>query len=703
MEKTYSKIRKITKKGKSEVYDFTVDDTHRILANNFYTSNCSVNHPNVENFIDAKMEPGKVTGANISVKIDDEFMNAVKNNTEYVQKYPIYSEHPSVTNIVNAKKLWDKIIHNAWKSAEPGVLFWDTIIRESVADCYSDQGFATVSTNPCAEIPLCEYDSCRLLCLNLYSYVENPFTKDSFFNFDLFEKHVKNAQRLMDDIVDLENEKIDVILDKIKNDVENDYIKLVETNLWSKIKQKTIDGRRTGLGITAEGDMLAALNLTYGTKKSTEFSIIVHRSLALNSYKSSCILAEERGSFPIYDYNKELNNPFINRLKGDDKELDSMLKKGRRNISILTTAPTGTVSLMTQTSSGIEPAFLIFYKRRKKINVNDKNSISTFVDEVGDHWEEYNVFHHKFEVWLEMNGYNVEEVKMMKAEDVQKLIEKSPYFKATSNDVDWVEKVKLQGAIQKYIDHSISVTINLPNDVTEELVSKVYETGWLSGCKGMTVYRDGSRSGVLVSVEPKKETTEIKEVDNKSLYSDTTAPKRPKSLQCDVVRFVNNKEKWIGFVGLFKNGDNENRPYEIFTGLLDSFQVPPYVENGEIVKNKIDGISRYDFVYKDKDGYPIIMTGLNRAFQREHWNYGRMISGVLRHRMPIKNVVDLIDSLKFEEDNIVTWKAGVKRMLKRYIKTELTGEKCPSCGSENYVHEAGCDICKDCGYSAKCS
>ena len=703
MEKTYSKIRKITKKGKSEVYDFTVDDTHRILANNFYTSNCSVNHPNVENFIDAKMEPGKVTGANISVKIDDEFMNAVKNNTEYVQKYPIYSEHPSVTNIVNAKKLWDKIIHNAWKSAEPGVLFWDTIIRESVADCYSDQGFATVSTNPCAEIPLCEYDSCRLLCLNLYSYVENPFTKDSFFNFDLFEKHVKNAQRLMDDIVDLENEKIDVILDKIKNDVENDYIKLVETNLWSKIKQKTIDGRRTGLGITAEGDMLAALNLTYGTKKSTEFSTIVHRSLALNSYKSSCILAEERGSFPIYDYNKELNNPFINRLKGDDKELDSMLKKGRRNISILTTAPTGTVSLMTQTSSGIEPAFLIFYKRRKKINVNDKNSISTFVDEVGDHWEEYNVFHHKFEVWLEMNGYNVEEVKMMKAEDVQKLIEKSPYFKATSNDVDWVEKVKLQGAIQKYIDHSISVTINLPNDVTEELVSKVYETGWLSGCKGMTVYRDGSRSGVLVSVEPKKETTEIKEVDNKSLYSDTTAPKRPKSLQCDVVRFVNNKEKWIGFVGLFKNGDNENRPYEIFTGLLDSFQVPPYVENGEIVKNKIDGISRYDFVYKDKDGYPIIMTGLNRAFQREHWNYGRMISGVLRHRMPIKNVVDLIDSLKFEEDNIVTWKAGVKRMLKRYIKTELTGEKCPNCGSENYVHEAGCDICKDCGYSAKCS
>ena len=698
MEKCYSKIRKITKKGKSDVYDFTVDDTHRILANNFYTSNCSVNHPNIESFIDAKMEAGKVTGANISVKIDDEFMRAVKNNGEYIQKYPIYSESPDITNVVDAKKLWNKIIHNAWDSAEPGVLFWDTIIRESVSDCYSDLGFGTVSTNPCAEIPLCPYDSCRLLCLNLYSYVENPFTKNSYFNFELFEKHVKIAQRFMDDIVDLEIEKIDMILQKIESDPEEEYIRVVERELWQKIKDKTIEGRRTGLGITAEGDMLAALNLTYGTKKSTEFSVQVHKSLAINAYKSSCILAEERGSFEIYDYNREINNPFINRLRENDKELDSMLKKGRRNISILTTAPTGTVSIMTQTSSGIEPAFLVFYKRRKKININDKNSTSNFVDELGDHWEEFNVFHHKFIIWLEVNGYNVEDVKNMKHEDVQKIVEKSPYYKATSNDVDWIEKVKLQGEIQKFIDHSISVTINLPNNVTEELVSKVYETGWSSGCKGMTVYRDGSRSGVLVAADKKEDKKE-----EEKIYTDTTAPKRPKSLNCDVVRFVNNKEKWIGFVGLFKNGDNENRPYEIFTGLLDSFQVPQYVDNGEIVKNKIDGVSRYDFVYKDKDGYPITMTGLNRAFQREHWNYGRMISGVLRHRMPIKNVVELIDSLKFEEDNIVTWKAGVKRMLKKYTKSELTGDKCPNCGSDNYVHEGGCDICKDCGFSKHCS
>ena len=547
----------------------------------------------------------------------------------------------------------------------------------------------------CGEIPLCPYDSCRLLCLNLYSYVENPFTKKSYFNFELFEKHVKIAQRFMDDIVDLEIEKIDDILKKIETDVEDEHIKNVERDLWTKIKQKTIEGRRTGLGITAEGDMLAALNLTYGTEKSTEFSVKVHKSLAINAYKSSCILAEERGSFTIYDYDREINNPFINRLKNDDAELDSMLKIGRRNISILTTAPTGTVSMMTQTSSGIEPAFLVFYKRRKKINVNDKNSTSNFVDELGDHWEEFNVFHHKFIIWLEINGYNVDDVKNMKSDEVQKIVDKSPYYKATSSDVDWVEKVKLQGAIQKYIDHSISVTINLPNDVSEEMVAKVYETGWSSGCKGMTVYRDGSRSGVLVSVDEKKE-------EKKEIYDDTTAPKRPKSLLCDVVRFVNNKEKWIGFVGLFKNGDNQNRPYEIFTGLLDSFQVPQYVDSGEIVKNKVDGVSRYDFVYKDKDGYPVIMSGLNRAFQREHWNYGRMISGVLRHRMPIKNVVELIDSLKFEDDSIVTWKAGVKRMLKRYTKTESTGEVCPKCGSENYVHEAGCDICKDCGYSKQC-
>lgn len=976
---------------------------------------CSIEHPNAENFIDAKLEAGKVTGANISVKITDEFMKSVIENKEYTQKFPVGSEKPTSTNIIDAKKLWDKIIHNAWKSAEPGVLFWDTIINESVADCYADLGFRTISTNPCVvgetliavadgrnavsikqlaserkdvpvystspegkveikwgrnprktgdkkevwklilddeseliatpdhkiylknntykelkdlqkgdsissfysfdsnggyrqiaqvgqkmvggrfrnrrqyrviheffngtdidyklysihhkdfdnqndsienlelmpvgehkhlhsdrikgelnpyhrlsdeqkfafashpgeknpkyikvsndellkhgkilfgrdglitkrswikyasenglpqhlgnefrfktfsdfknqvvdnhkvvsvefygyedvynitvddnhnyniitsfeddkyvtsggicvkncgEIPLCSYDSCRLLCVNLYSYVIDPFTKNARFDFDLFAKHTQIAERFMDDIVDLEIEKIEAILKKIESDPEDNRIKMVEIDLWNQIMKKTIEGRRTGLGITAEGDMLAALNLTYGTPESTKVSVEIHKIFALNAYKSSCIMAQERGSFPIYDYEKELKNPFINRLRTEFPELDEMLKKGRRNISLLTCAPTGTVSLMTQTTSGIEPAFMVYYKRRRKINPNDKNAKSVFVDESGDHWEEYLVFHHKFLIWLEINGYDVEKVKNMSDDEVQKIVERSPYFKATSNDVDWVEKVKLQGAIQKWIDHSISVTINLPNTVTEELVSKVYETGWSSGCKGMTVYRDGSRSGVLISAkEETKEETEEK-VNNPYGGFDSNAPKRPKSLKCDVVRFTNKGDKWIGFVGLHKYGEDELRPYEIFTGLLDSFQVPSYVESGEISKSKIDGISRYDFVYKDKDGYPIIMTGLNRAFDREHWNYGKMISGVLRHRMPIKNVVDLIDSLKFAEDNIVTWKAGVKRMLKKYIKSESMGEKCPNCGSVNYHHVGGCDLCADCGFSKKCS
>ena len=555
----------------------------------------------------------------------------------------------------------------------------------------------------CGEIPLCSYDSCRLLCVNLYSYVIDPFTKNARFDFDLFAKHTQIAERFMDDIVDLEIEKIEAILKKIESDPEDNRIKMVEIDLWNQIMKKTIEGRRTGLGITAEGDMLAALNLTYGTPESTKVSVEIHKIFALSAYKSSCIMAQERGSFPIYDYEKELKNPFINRLRTEFPELDEMLKKGRRNISLLTCAPTGTVSLMTQTTSGIEPAFMVYYKRRRKINPNDKNAKSVFVDESGDHWEEYLVFHHKFLIWLEINGYDVEKVKNMSDDEVQKIVERSPYFKATSNDVDWVEKVKLQGAIQKWIDHSISVTINLPNTVTEELVSKVYETGWSSGCKGMTVYRDGSRSGVLISAkEETKEETEEK-VNNPYGGFDSNAPKRPKSLKCDVVRFTNKGDKWIGFVGLHKYGEDELRPYEIFTGLLDSFQVPSYVESGEISKSKIDGISRYDFVYKDKDGYPIIMTGLNRAFDREHWNYGKMISGVLRHRMPIKNVVDLIDSLKFAEDNIVTWKAGVKRMLKKYIKSESMGEKCPNCGSVNYHHVGGCDLCADCGFSRKCS
>lgn len=658
---------------------------------------CSINHPDAEDFIDAKLEDGKITGANISVRISDDFMESVVNNRTHKQKYPIDSENPFVVKDIDAKKLWDKIIHNAWRSAEPGILFWDTIIRESVPDCYADLGFKTSSTNPCGEIPLCPYDSCRLLALNLYSYVINPFTKDAKFDYELFKQHAIYAQRFMDDIVDLEIEKINKILQKIESDPEDKYIKDIEKQLWLKIKDKTIKGRRTGLGITSEGDMLAAMGITYGTKEATDFSENIHKILAIQAYKSSCILAKERGSFPIYDYSRELNNPFISRLKSNDSELDMMLKEGRRNIGILTAAPTGTVSLMTQTTSGIEPAFLIYYKRRRKINPNDKNSKVDFVDEVGDKWEEYNVFHHKFLTWLEVNGYNVDEVKQMKENEISSIIEKSPYYKATSNDVDWLEKVRLQGAIQKFVDHSISVTINLPENVTEDLVSKVYMEGWKSGCKGVTIYRDNSRSGVLVS-------NKKNDNSNESIILENNAPKRPKTLECDVIRFTNKGEKWIGFIGLV-NG----LPYEIFTGLAESFVIPTWIDEGIIKKEKIKNkedvmISRYDFIYIDKEGYEVIMTGLNRAFNREYWNIGKMTSALLRHHIHLPSVINIIDSLKLDGDVLGTWKKGVIRMLKKYIKDEIKviGKTCESCGSTNLVNKEGCINCLDCGWS-KCT
>lgn len=658
---------------------------------------CSINHPDAEDFIDAKLEDGKITGANISVRISDDFMESVVNNRTHKQKYPIDSENPFVVKDIDAKKLWDKIIHNAWRSAEPGILFWDTIIRESVPDCYADLGFKTSSTNPCGEIPLCPYDSCRLLALNLYSYVINPFTKDAKFDYELFKQHAIYAQRFMDDIVDLEIEKINKILQKIESDPEDKYIKDIEKQLWLKIKDKTIKGRRTGLGITSEGDMLAAMGITYGTKEATDFSENIHKILAIQAYKSSCILAKERGSFPIYDYSRELNNPFISRLKSNDSELDMMLKEGRRNIGILTAAPTGTVSLMTQTTSGIEPAFLIYYKRRRKINPNDKNSKVDFVDEVGDKWEEYNVFHHKFLTWLEVNGYNVDEVKQMKENEISSIIEKSPYYKATSNDVDWLEKVRLQGTIQKFVDHSISVTINLPENVTEDLVSKVYMEGWKSGCKGVTIYRDNSRSGVLVS-------NKKSDNPNESIILENNAPKRPKTLECDVIRFTNKGEKWIGFIGLV-NG----LPYEIFTGLAESFVIPTWIDKGIIKKEKIKNkedvmISRYDFIYIDKEGYEVIMTGLNRAFNREYWNIGKMTSALLRHHIHLPSVINIIDSLKLDGDVLGTWKKGVIRMLKKYIKDEIKviGKTCESCGSTNLVNKEGCINCLDCGWS-KCT
>ncbi len=650
----------------------------------------SIKHPDAEKFIDAKLEKGKITGANVSVKINHEFMEAVVNDTKYEQKFPIDSDSPIYVKEINARKLWDKIIHNAWKSAEPGVLFWDTIINESVPDCYADFGFKTVSTNPCGEIPLCPYDSCRLLAINLYGYIEDPFTEKASFNFDLFKEHVHYAQRIMDDIIDLELEKIDAILDKINNDPEDIEIKGVEKRLWENIRIKALEGRRTGIGITAEGDMLAALNLRYGSDNAIDFSVEVHKTLALEAYKSSVDLAKDRGAFSIYNSTLEKDNPFIKRLKDEDQQFyDDMLKYGRRNIALLTIAPTGTTSLMTQTTSGIEPVFMPVYKRRRKVNPNDSSSKVAFVDEVGDAWEEYNVFHHKFVTWLEVNGYNVDEVKLYNDEKLDEIVHKSPYYKATSNDVDWVSKVKMQGEVQKWVDHSISVTINLPKTVSEDLVGDLYVNAWKNGCKGVTVYRDGSRSGVLLSKEARKEEEEAKKY------------KRPKVLDAEIIRFSNNEEKWIAFVGL-----KDSKPYEIFTGMADEemFPIPKSIDKGKIIKNRDEkGVSRYDFQYVDKYGYKNTLGGLSHMFNKEFWNYAKLISSVLRHGMPIPDVVNLVSSLRLDSDAINTWKVGVERALKKYIPNGTKAKKgvCSECGSESLIYQEGCLICTSCG-SSRC-
>jgi ribonucleoside-diphosphate reductase alpha chain len=646
----------------------------------------SIKHPDSGKFIDAKLESGKVTGANVSVKLTDDFMTAVEQKTTFRQQYPVKSHNPKYVKNIEAVELWNKIIHNAWKSAEPGVLFWDTIIRESVPDCYADLGYETVSTNPCGEIPLCPYDSCRLLAINLYSYVNNPFSDKAEFDMELYKEHVGLAQRMMDDIIDLELEKIDAIIAKIDADPEDEELKRVEKNLWVNIRKKSEEGRRTGIGITAEGDMLAALGLRYGSDKATDFSVEVHKTLALEAYKSSTYLAKERGPFAIYDAEREAVNPFIMRMKEADPVMyNNMVKFGRRNIALLTIAPTGTTSLMTQTTSGIEPIFSTFYKRRRKVNPNDKDVKVTFKDEVGDSWEEFNVFHHKFVDWLKLNGYDPDEVTRMGDNEIEGIIEKSPYYKATANDVDWIAKVKMQGAIQKWVDHSISVTINLPSDAKEELVSELYLTAWKSGCKGATVYRDGSRNGVLIAGK-----TEVL----------SERPKRPKVLDADVIRFSINEDKWVAFVGL-----KESRPYEIFTGLADDevFPIPKSIVKGKIIKVKEDGDkTRYDFQYTDKYGYKKTIEGLSHMFKPEFWNYARLISGVLRHEMPIADVVTLVESLRLDSESINNWKTGVEKALKKYIPngTKAKG-KCGECGSENLVYEEGCLICKDCGTS-KC-
>jgi len=653
----------------------------------------SINHPDAEDFIDAKMEQGKVTGANVSVRMDDDFMKAVATGQTYTQKFPVQSPNPKVSKTIDAQKLWGKIVHNAWQSAEPGILFWDTIIKESVPDCYSDLGYNTVSTNPCGEIPLCPYDSCRLLAINLFSYVEQPFTDNASFNFKLFKEHIAAAQRIMDDIIDLELEKVEVILEKIKSDPELEETKAVEYNLWNNIKEKAEQGRRTGIGITAEGDMLAALGLRYGSEDANKFSIEVHKTIALEAYRASVHTAKDRGAFQIFDAEREKNNPFIARLKeADEKLYYEMLEYGRRNIALLTIAPTGTTSLMTQTTSGIEPVFLPVYKRRRKVNPNDKDVRIDFVDEVGDSWEEYLVFHHKFKQWMRVNGIDTE--KNYSQEELQKIVEQSPYFKATSNDVDWLSKVRLQGAVQKWVDHSISVTINLPNEVSEELVGQLYLEAWKAGCKGVTVYRDGSRSGVLISNESKKSENE------ESLTSFPT--KRPQILEADVVRLQNNKEKWIAFIGLIND-----QPYEIFTGMADDedgILIPRWVNEGLIIKSRNeDGTSRYDFQYKNKRGYKTTIEGLSHKFDPEYWNYAKLISSTLRHGMPIEKVVDLINSLQLDSESINTWKNGVARALKRYVAdgTEAKGQKCDSCNSKNLIYQEGCLTCKDCG-SSKC-
>ena len=653
----------------------------------------SIKHPNAEQFIDAKLEQGKITGANVSVKITDEFMECVRDGKPFVQQYPVDSPNPMVRQEIDARKLWNKIIHNAWASAEPGVLFWDTILRESVPDCYADFGYRTVSTNPCGEIPLCPYDSCRLIAVNLFSYVKNPFTPEAEFDFDLFRDHIAKAQRLMDDLIDLELEKVNKILAKIESDPEGDDIKGVERNLWLNIKMKCLEGRRTGLGITAEGDMLAGMNLRYGTDEATDFAVKVQRTLACAAYGSSVTMAKERGSFPLYDANREKLNPFIMRLaEADPKMYAEMIQNGRRNIALLTIAPTGTVSICTQTTSGIEPVFLVSYKRRKKINPNDKDTSKHKVvkDENGDYFEEYNVLHPKFIDWLKLKGYTTEQIDKMEDKEIDRLIAQSPYYKATSADIDWVNKVKMQGAIQKWVDHSISVTVNIPKETSEEIVSTIYQTAWESGCKGCTIYRDGSRHGVLVSKSENKNCNE---------FIESKAPKRPKKLEAEVVRFKNDKEDWIAVVGMY-----EHRPYEIFTGRAENFVLPKWVEKGWVirVKEKGDEHARYDFQFLDQDGYPVTIGGLSRMFKKEYWNYAKLISGILRHGMPIPNVVELIGKLNFDVDSITTWSNGVARALKRYIKdgTE-TGETCPDCGAK-IIYTGGCKSCPNCGWS-KCS
>lgn len=657
----------------------------------------SVNHPDAESFIDAKLEQGKVTGANVSVRIDDTFMNAVRNNEMYTQKYPIFSQNPKFSKELNAADLWKKIVHNAWKSAEPGILFWDTIIKESLPDCYADLGYKTLSTNPCGEIPLCAYDSCRLLAINLFSYVENPFTEQAAFNFELFKKHVVIAQRMMDDIIDLELEKIDTIIQKIDQDPEEAEIKRIERNLWIEIRKKAEEGRRTGVGITAEGDMLAALNIRYGSKEGNEFSVKIHKTLALAAYRSSVEMAKERGAFAIYDAKRELNNPFALRIKDSDPELyNDMQEHGRRNIALLTIAPTGSTSILSQTTSGIEPVFMPVYKRRRKVNPNDKDVRIDFIDEVGDSWEEYVVFHHKFKMWMEVNG--MDSSKNYSQEEINLLIEKSPYYKATSNDVDYLSKVEMQGAIQKWVDHSISVTINVPNDVTEELVGQLYMKAWEVGCKGVTVYRDGSRSGVLISNDKKEEKKTETATENEVSFP----TKRPQALEADVVRFQNNREKWIAFIGKI-----DNQPYEIFTGLADDedgILIPRWVNEGFIIKNRDEkGNTRYDFQYVNQRGYKTTIEGLSYRFDPVFWNYAKLISGTLRHGMKIENVVDLINSLQLDNESINTWKNGVARALKRFVPdgTEANGQKCMNCSSTNLMYQEGCLTCKDCG-SSKC-
>ncbi|MBS4014142.1 MAG: adenosylcobalamin-dependent ribonucleoside-diphosphate reductase [Bacteroidetes bacterium] len=654
----------------------------------------SIKHPDSEDFINAKLEEGKVTGANVSVKITDDFMRSVVSNSKFEQQYPIDSNNPKAKRSIDATQLWKKIVHNAWKSAEPGILFWDTIIRESVPDCYADKGFKTVSTNPCGEIPLCPYDSCRLLAVNLFGYVKNPFTPNAYFDFDLYKEHISYAQRIMDNIIDLELEKIDAIIEKIKSDPESEDTKRVETELWMKIKDKCIEGRRTGIGITAEGDMLAALGLRYGSDEAVDFSVNIHKTLCIESYRASVNLAAERGAFPIYDTNKEKDNPFIRRIKEADIDLyEKMQKFGRRNVALLTIAPTGSVSLMTQTTSGIEPVFMVNYKRRKKVNPNDKNVRVDFVDEVGDHWEEFNVFHHKFEQWLEVNGYDVEAFKHLKDQELEDVIKQSPYYKATANDVDWVAKVKMQGAVQKWVDHSISVTVNIPNEVTEDLVGDIYRTAWESGCKGVTVYRDGSRSGVLVKDSKKKDNSEIE-------FKETNAPKRPKVLEAEIVRFNNNSEKWIAVVGVLND-----RPYEIFTGKAEGFYLPPYVEKGWVIKTITeDGEKRYDFRFKDLDGYKVTIEALSRSFNKEFWNYAKLISGILRHGMPIAKVVGIIENLNLDSDHLHTWKNGMVRALKKFIPNGTKASKClcSKCNQESVIYQEGCLVCTSCGES-KCS